>query len=36
MILISLNWWQKNNTEKDDEAFKTILRGLETRMSGTY
>ena len=23
----------KHNTEKDDEAFGTILRGVETRMS---
>ena len=35
MIGISLHWWHKlkKNTEKDNEVFKTIRRGLETRMS---
>ena len=33
---IILHTTSKKNTDKDDEAFRTILRGVETRMSEKY
>ena len=34
--IITLNTTRESSTDKDDEAFGTILRGFETRMIEKY